>query len=402
MDQPTYDAIVVGMGGMGSATAWQLAKRGARVLGLEQFEPGHDRGASHGDTRLIRKGYFEHPDYVPLLHRAYQLWDELEAKSGYDLFHRTGLILAGNPATSQVIAGVKKAAREHRLDIDELSLAQARELFPQFQFNDDWQILFEKDAGFLRVEACVNAHVELAIKNGAKILYNTKVNGWKASVNDSGHGPVTVQTSAGEFRCERLIVTSGPWAPKILNSLGLNLSLRRVVQHWFSAPSNLNENAGMPCFGFDTSDGFFYGMPAQGGMGLKAASHSHGSPFSDADQLDRSEADPDLSHLQGFLGRHLKGMTQAQSIRAKPCIYTMSADEHFIIDAWPAGASVGAGAPGALASSAKSQQIFFAAGFSGHGFKFASVVGELLTDLALTGAGRVPFGFLQMRPGIQK
>ena len=390
MDQQTYDVIVVGIGGMGSATAWQLAKRGVRVLGLEQFGPAHDKGASHGDTRLIRKAYFEHPDYVPLLHRAYELWDELEAESGRRLFHRTGLILGGNPQTSQVIAGVKKAALEHNLAIDEWSAARAREIYPQFQYNDDWQILFEEDAGFLRVEECVKTHSEMAIKNGAKILYNTKVESWHVAEGAKAGEPVTVTTSAGEFRCERLIITSGPWAPKFLKSLGLNLHLRRIVQHWFNAPAAFDERHGMPCFGFDTTEGFFYGMPARDGVGLKAASHSHGIKFDDPDFMDRSGADPDLPHLKNFLGRHLNGMSDTTSIRAKPCIYTMSADEHFIIDAWP------------LVGGGRSHKIFFAAGFSGHGFKFASVVGELLTDLALAGDARVPFGFLQMRPGILK
>jgi len=390
MDQQTYDAIVVGIGGMGSATAWHLARRGIRVLGLEQFDPGHDKGASHGDTRLIRKAYFEHPDYVPLLHRAYDLWDELEAEYGYKLFHRTGLILAGNPQTSQVMAGVKKATVEHCLGIEEWTPAQARQMYPQFQFNDDWQILFEENAGFLRVEECVKAHTEMAVKNGAKILYNTKVESWKVSGDSPAHGPVTVTTSAGEFRCNRLIITSGPWAPQLLKPLGLNLHLRRIVQHWFNVPEAFDERHGMPCFGFDTRDGFFYGMPARDGVGLKAASHSHGVKFDDPDFMDRSDVDPDLQHLTAFLGRHLAGMSEVKSIRAKPCIYTMSADENFIIDAWP------------MEGGGRSQQIFFAAGFSGHGFKFASVVGELLTDLALAGDARVPFGFLQLRPGIQK
>lgn len=386
VDQATYDVIVVGIGGMGSATAWHLARRGARVLGLEQFDPAHDKGASHGDTRLIRKAYFEHPDYVPLLNRAYDLWDELEADSGQRLFHRTGLVLAGNPQSSQVVAGVKRAAREHELAIETLSSAQATEMYPQFKFNDDWEVLFEEDAGFLRVEDCVKALTGMARQNGANILYNTKVESWEAK----GHGSVTVKTSSGTFRAARLVITSGPWAPSILKPLGLNLHLRRMVQHWFEAPASLDERHGMPCFGFDTSQGFFYGMPARDGVGLKAASHSHGTRFDDPDFMDRSEADPDLPVLKEFLSNHLNGMPHPKSIKAKPCIYTMSADEHFIIDAWP------------MPDGTRSQEVFFAAGFSGHGFKFATVIGELMADLALAGDPRVPFDFLRIRPEVMR
>ncbi|NDE14481.1 N-methyl-L-tryptophan oxidase [bacterium] len=386
MDQATYDVIVVGIGGMGSATAWQLARRGVRVLGLEQFDAAHDKGASHGDTRLIRKAYFEHPDYVPLLNRAYDLWDDLEAESGRRLFHRTGLILAGNPGTSQVVAGVKKAAREHNLAIETWSAAQAREMYPQFNFDNDWEVLFEEDAGFLRVEECVKAHSDMAEKHGARILYNTKVTSWEST----GHGPVRVMTSAGTFQAERLVITSGPWATALLRPLGLNLHLRRMVQHWFEAPPAFDERHGMPCFGLDTDKGFFYGMPAREDVGLKAASHSHGTRFEDPDFMDRSDKDPDLGVLTEFLSTRLKGMPLPRSIKAKPCIYTMSADEHFIIDAWP------------LPGGARSQSVFFAAGFSGHGFKFATVIGELLADLALTGDARVPFDFLRLRPTVRK
>jgi sarcosine oxidase len=389
MDQQTYEVIVVGIGGMGSATAWQLARRGVKVLGIEQFHQGHDQGASHGDTRLIRKAYFEHPDYVPLLHRAYELWDELEEECGKTLFHRTGLVLAGNPATSPVIAGVKRAMAEHDLPVETRTAAEACRVFPQFNFNDDWEVLFEEDAGFLRVEECVKAHSEMAIKHGARILYNTTVESWQ-SIDHSPQkrGNVAVHTSAGTFHADRLIITSGPWATKLLKPLGLNLHLRRTVQHWFEAPPSLDERHGMPCFGIDTENGFFYGMPAREGVGLKTASHSHGIKFDDPDFMDRSDHDPDLHHVKDFLAKHIKGMPDAQSIRAKPCIYTMSADEHFIIDAWP------------LPDGGKSQQVFFAAGFSGHGFKFASVVGELLADLALAGDARVPYHFLQLRPGL--
>jgi sarcosine oxidase len=383
MGQQTYDVVVIGLGGMGSATAFHLARRGVRVLGVEQYDRNHEFGASHGDTRLIRKAYFEHPDYVPLLHRAYDLWDELEAESDLRLFHRTGLILAGHPARSQVIQGVRKAANEHDLRIDEYDPKAAKELFPQFHFDDDWTVLFEEDAGFLRVEECVAAHSRLAAENGATLLYNTKVSSW---TTPDASGSITVKTSAGEFLTEKLVITAGPWASSLLAPLGLNIQLKRVVQHWFPAPASCDENHGMPCFGFDTDEGFFYGMPSRDGTGLKSASHSHGVPFDDPSFMDRSPDDPNIDHLKSFLARYIPEMPPANAIKSKPCIYTMSADEHFIIDRWPD----------------HSDRVWFAAGFSGHGFKFASVIGELLADLATTSDARVPYDFLKLRPGLTR
>jgi glycine/D-amino acid oxidase-like deaminating enzyme len=162
------------------------------------------------------------------------------------------------------------------------------------------------------------------------------------------------------------------------------MQLRRVVQHWFPAPASCDENHGMPCFGFDTTEGFFYGMPSRDGSGLKSASHSHGLPFDDPAFMDRTSNDPDIEHVKHFLARYIPQMPPANAIKSKPCIYTMSADEHFIIDRWPD----------------HSDQIWFAGGFSGHGFKFASVIGEILADLALTGSARVPYEFLKLRPGL--
>lgn len=396
MNQKTYDAIVVGAGGMGSAAAWHLARRGASVLVLEQFAENHEMGSSQGDTRLIRKAYFEHPDYVPLLHRAYDLWDELAAESGRSLFHRTGLILAGDPKSSKILSGVKQARDIHGLDIQEWNAQTATEMYPQFNFPDDWTVLFEEDAGYLRVEECVQAHLACAKNNSAEIMYNTNVTSWQES-NEAPTGidtqsriapRVTVQTNRGTFHSSRLIITSGPWAARQLAATGIKLSLRRVMQHWFKAPPEADERQGMPCFGFDTGNGFFYGMPARDGAGLKSASHSHGIGFDDPDFMDRSEADNDLPALKNFLARFIKGMPDATAIKTKPCIYTLTADEHFIIDAWPSN------------DSGPSHRVYFAAGFSGHGFKFASVVGELLADLALVGSPRIPCDFLKIRPAV--
>lgn len=391
MNQQTYDVIVVGAGGMGSATAWQLARRGVRVLVLEQFSRGHDLGSSQGDTRLIRKAYFEHPDYVPLLHRAYDLWDELEAESGRSLFHRTGLVLAGHPESSKIIAGVRHAKVAHDLKIEEWSAQEATKMYPQFNFPDDWVIMFEEDAGFLRVEECVDAFLCLAETNGAEILFNTHVSSWKESdepTSDKNAARVCVETNQGTFHASRLIITSGPWAGRLLKPRGIVLSLKRVVQHWFQAPEELDERHGMPCFGFDTANGFFYGMPARDGAGLKSASHSHGVKFDDPQFMDRSDTDDDLNQLKDFLGEFLHGMPDAKAIKSKPCIYSLTSDEHFIIDGWP------------NEDGSKSHRVFFAAGFSGHGFKFASVIGELLADLALIGDPRLSYDFLKIRPAV--
>jgi sarcosine oxidase len=343
-------------------------------LGLEQFGLGHDRGSSHGATRIIRKAYFEHPDYVPLLHRAYGLWAKLEAASGHCLIFKTGLLLFG-PPTGPVIAGVKRSAELHRLDIDEISPGEARKRFPGLAPADDMTALFEKDAGYLAVEKCVRAQIEQAIGHGAEILPNQAVRTWSADA-----GGVTVRTDRDTYRAGSLVICAGAWSGDVLRDLGLPLEVRRKAVFWFEADRNTyHVDAGFPTFCFDTADGFFYGFPVIGNEGMKVSQHSGGRVVDRADALDRSVHDDDLRPVVRFIQAHLPGVT-TRVVKHSMCMYTMTRDEHFIIDRHPDHANV-----------------VITAGFSGHGFKFAPVVGAVAADLVEQGTTEEPIGFLSAR-----
>ncbi len=226
MNERAYDVIVLGVGGMGSATAFELARRGRRVLGLEQFALGHDLGSSHGHTRIIRKAYYEHPDYVPLVLRAYERWRDLERRCGRKLLTECGCLSIGRP-DGGLIAGVRESAGLHRLRIEDLDAAALRRRFPAFQFDDGYVGVLEPTAGFLYVDDCVQVHVAEARALGARIRDNEAVLSWKAE----GAG-VGVETTAGRYTAGRLVITAGPWAGRVLADLGLPLTVMRQVVFW--------------------------------------------------------------------------------------------------------------------------------------------------------------------------
>lgn len=373
----TFDSIVLGVGAMGSAALYHLARRGQRVLGLERFALGHDRGSSHGRTRVIRKAYFEHPDYVPLLHRAYELWDALAAESGQALFDRTGLLLAGPPGDA-VLAGVRRTAAQHGLAIEELSAAERARRFPGLVCAPESEALFERDAGYLRVEACVRAHAALAERHGATLLTGAEVR----AIHLDGAG-VRVETAAGRFQAGSLVVSAGAYSGALLPELALPLVVRRKVQLWYDAAPALHRDAGFPVFLVSDAalGGIFYGFPALDGAdgeGLKVAEHSGGEAVPDPLLVDRGLRADDEVRVRAFLQRHLPGVASARARRHEVCLYTMTPDEHFVLDRHP-----------------RHPQLVYAAGFSGHGFKFAAVVGEALADLALRGQTALPIDFLQ-------
>lgn len=416
-----YDVIVLGVGGMGSAACDHIARRGLDVLGIEQFHLAHDRGSSHGDTRLIRKAYFEHPDYVPLLHDAYRLWRELELDAGRALFERVGLLMLGLP-DGDVIRGVQAAAREHQLAFDALSAADVTRRFPGFRVPAEMVALFEHDAGLLRVEACVQAHAQRALLHGATILTGQAVHGWCVEgASATTTAGVRVQTAAGEFCARQLVITAGAWASRCIRecdalaepnsaaraaapALEHALRVQRMVQLWFTSDNPAHQaGAGCPAFCCQERDGFFYGFPGLSGEGapssasgdrhntaahdaglLKIAEHSGGTPVDDPTHVDRELRPEDLPRVQRFIAEHLPGVRPLVE-RHSVCLYTMTPDQHFIIDRHP-----------------RFDNVFIAAGFSGHGFKFAPVVGSILADFVATGATRAPISFLSaQRPSLR-
>lgn len=368
------DCIVIGTGGIGSAALFHVAQRGVRVVGIDRFPPGHDRGSSHGETRLIRLAYMEHPDYVPLLRRAYSLWAELSERCNEQLYTETGLLEVG-PADGYMVPGVRASARAHGLEVEEVSPAEVERRFPGYRVPDTMTAIFEKCAGFLRVEACVVASIAEAQKRGAQLRSGEAVQSWQPD----GNG-VVVTTDKGQYAAERLIITPGAWAPSLLDSLQISFSLLRKSLFWYQTNDAVYtvEN-GCPCFFYETPQGNFYGFPAKDASGLKVAEHSGGQPLSDAFALNRDVNPDDQHQVEHFLQTYLPGVS-LQRQKHVACMYTMSPDEHFVADRHP-----------------DYPQVSFVAGLSGHGFKFASVLGEILSQLALDGQTPLPIGFLSSK-----
>jgi sarcosine oxidase len=373
MNNGNYDVIVLGIGGMGAATVFELARRGRRVLGLEQFDLGHDRGSSHGQTRVIRKAYFEHPNYVPLLRRAYQRWYDLEQRQGRHLFTECGGLYIGHP-TGELVSGVRRSAKEHGLTIEEVSAAEMRRRYPAFHLGEEYVGVLEPGAGFLYVEHSVVAHVEEAIRLGAELRPNEAVLSWEASATG-----VTVRTEGGTYSAARLIVTAGAWASRMLADLGLPLTVRRKVLLWYAtADDALLRRDVFPIYMAETPQGFYYGFPVIDGNGHKLARHDGGDVVSDPARVNRDVSPADEEDVHQFLARHLPTV-DGPLRHSRVCMYTLTPDEHFIIDVHP-----------------EHSNVAVAAGFSGHGFKFASVVGEVLADLAEKGKTELPIDMFRL------
>jgi sarcosine oxidase len=368
----SYDVIVLGTGGVGSAAAFHLARRGAKVLGIDRFEGGHDRGSSHGQTRIIRQAYFEHPDYVPLLLRAYELWRELEQRVGERLLHQVGLLQVG-AAEGLVVRGVREAAAQHGLTVEEFTAREIHERWPGFRVPDGYVGVFEGAAGYLRVERCVLAHLAAAREQRATLSEGSKVKALRADRQ------VTVTLDSGEqIVADKLIITAGPWAPQLLADLGVPLVVRRKHLYWFPAEGTRYHQDHCPTFLFELPHGVFYGFPQIDERGVKVAEHSGGEVVADPLDDPRDIDAADLARVEEFLKSHMPGVGRTMQHRTV-CYYTMSPDEHFAVDRHP-----------------EHENVFFAAGLSGHGFKFTSVLGEALADLALEGKTSLPIGFLSL------
>lgn len=370
------DVIVVGVGGMGSAACYHLAASGAKVIGLEQFRVGHDNGSSHGETRMIRQAYFEHPDYVPLLKRAYTLWEKLEGLSSRKLFHKNGLALFGSPSSSPVYKGVVKSSEMYGLTVDRLSAEKSKKQFPMYSVPENLSCLYEPQAGFLFVEECVKAHVNQAKGYGAQIFENEQMLSYQ-QVGDE----IKVVTNRETYFCRKLVITAGPWSSQIIKALSSQLRLSRAIQCWFKADQTHDLKYGTPCFAYHIEDEFFYGFPMLDGSTVKLAAHFSKDTISSPNEKNVDSIPHDLlQRTKKFIRECLPCVNADELVKFVPCIYTMTSDEHFIIDRHP-----------------ENSHVLFAAGFSGHGFKFSSVVGEVLSDLALKGSTQQPIEFLNLQ-----
>jgi sarcosine oxidase len=371
---PHYDVIVIGLGAMGSSTLYHLASRGVNALGIERFTIPHAFGSSHGHSRMIRSSYYEHPDYVPLLCRSFELWDKLESEAGEKLLHRTGVLYMGKPG-DEILAGVRRSAREHSLQLDSYGRAELRLKYPQFHVPDDYEALFETEAGFLLSERCINAHVRLARKRGATVFKNTKVFDWRQH-----DGSVSVVTDRGKFTADRLVFCAGAWTDKLVKDLGVPLVVTRQILGWVKPKRpELFQLGTLPGWMISRGDGSaYYGFPMTGHPpGFKLALHQPLTP-ADPDTVDRTVHPDDESTFRACLRDFIPdadGPVESMAV----CMYTNSPDEHFILDRHPT-----------------FDRAFLACGFSGHGFKFSSVVGEAMADLATKGRTDLPIGFLSL------
>jgi sarcosine oxidase len=372
MSARVFDVIVVGCGGMGSAAAFELARRGRRVLALEQFNLVHDRGSSHGHTRIIRQAYYEHPDYVPLVRRAYARWHDLEQLHGVPLLTSCDCLSIGR-GDSELIQGVNASAIQHKLPIESLSPTELRERYPQFRFAEDFVGILERTAGFLYVEDCVRAHLLEAKRCGAVIRETEIVRSWNAS----GAG-VQVSTDRGNYSAAKLVLTAGPWATSVLGASGVPLRVMRQVPLWFGTrDDSAYRRDRFPLYIADTPRGYFYGFPVLDGNGAKVAQHYGAPELNGPDEIARDLTANDEEPVRAFLRDYLPGV-DGPVRRSAVCIYTLTPDRHFVIDLHPEQANVA-----------------IATGFSGHGFKFASVVGEILADLADTGHTQQPISLFR-------
>jgi sarcosine oxidase len=369
-----FDVIVIGVGAMGAAACWGLARRSVHVLGLEQFDIPHARGSSHGYSRMTRMSYFEHPNYVPLLRRAGVLWSELEQESGEKILHLVGGLYLG-PIDGPLVGGALRSAREHGLVHEVFDRATLARRFPQFTVPGDWTGMLESSAGFLLPELAISAMVSGALRAGAEIHGHEEVRHWE--VNGSH---VVVETSRHTYRAKKLIFSGGAWSSGLVKDLGVDLVVTRQVMGWVWPKDWRAFQLGtLPAWMIDRGDGtVYYGFPIiTMSPGFKIALHGP-MAATDPHAIERNVLPGDEETFRECLQRFIP-QGDGPTLAIRTCLYTNSPDGHFIIDRHPV-----------------HERIVIATGFSGHGFKFATVVGELLADLAMDGRTRLPTDFLRL------
>lgn len=361
-----YDAIVIGVGGMGSATLYQLARRGAKVLGLEQFDIPHDFGSSHGVNRIIRLAYYEGSNYVPLLRRAYRLWRQLELASGERLLIITGSVDAGT-FDSRIVKGSLASCKKHNLEYELLEADELNQRHPGYQLARDMAAVYQPDGGFLMSERCIVVHVQLAQALGAEVRAREKVLNW--SIQKNG---VCVNTDRESYQARKLVITAGPWSATLLLPLQKNAIPERQVLIWTQPiQPELFQPGVFPVFNMEASEGRFYGLPVYGVPGFKIGKYHHlKQTVQNPDLTDRDLHREDEEVLRVAIRRYFPD-ADGPTMAMKTCLFTNSPDDHFILDQHP-----------------DSSDVCMAAGFSGHGYKFCSVVGEIMADFALEGGTR--------------
>lgn len=358
-----YDVVIIGAGSMGMAAGYYLSKIGKKTLLLDSFNPPHNKGSHHGDTRIIRYAYGEGEEYVPLVLKAQELWDDLEKVSGRKIFTQTGVLNVGKEE-SDFIQNTIASAKKYSLPLDIVDATKVQNRWPGITLPNDFVGCFEPTSGVLKCEESMKAYRELAELNGATILPNKKVSG--ISIEEDS---VTISTTDETFHAKSLVVSAGAGSKDLLNMLDLNMPLTPVRKTfaWFNVDETNYNHSKFPAFGFVTPLGTYYGFPSIDGMGLKVGRHDGGDQINpDKTMVEFGKKTEDIDDLTQFLNQYLPNTQELKY--GKTCMYTLTPDDKFIIDLHP-----------------KHSNVAIAAGFSGHGFKFSSAVGQALSDLIISG-----------------
>jgi sarcosine oxidase len=364
----SYDVIVIGLGGMGSAAAYHLAARGQKVLGLEKFTPAHDQGSSHGGSRIIRQSYFEDPAYVPLLLRAYELWEQLATDSQREVYRITGGLFLG-PPDCETVAGSLRAAREWSLPHEVLDAGEIVARFPNFTPAPTDLAVYEAKAGFARPELTVQAHLDLAVKAGADLRFGEQVLDWSETADG-----VRVTTGTATYTAGQVVICPGAWAPELLAEFGIPITVERQVLYWLDPTVGPAPFVDHPIFIDENASGQqIYGFPAIDGPdgGVKVAFFGKGVECT-PETIDRVVHPQEIAEMRGRVGELLPAL-DGPCLHSATCMYSNTPDQNFVIARHPDRANV-----------------TVACGFSGHGFKFVPIVGEILADLAMTGTTAHP------------
>ncbi|WFS04656.1 N-methyl-L-tryptophan oxidase [Rhizobium tumorigenes] len=365
---PQFDVAVIGLGAMGSAALSHLAARGVKAIGIDSYYPAHKLGSSHGDSRLIRLGYFEDPSYVPLLQRAYANWRALEARLRSEVLTITGVLQIGAP-DSTIVTGTRASCKLHDLAIEELDRAAIKARFPVFSLDAGEIALLDPQGGYIRPEAAVTGYIRLAAEDGAVLHFGEKITGIEP--DDAG---VTITSAVGKYRANKVIVATGSWISELVPQLKEHaVPIRQVVAWYQPRDGFVTQPQRMPAFIRDEGDdGSYFGFPAIGVDGVKIGRHAHFREPIDPNEPNPPVNDADMALLDAFIARRLPA-ANGMRVNAITCRYTMLPSEDFLIDLMP-------GNP----------RIVVASPCSGHGFKFTSVIGEILADLALDGRTDLP------------
>lgn len=360
-----FDVAVVGLGAMGSAAAWRLAKRGERVIGFDRFRPPHVFGSTHGDSRGIREAYTEGPSYVPFVRRAYELWDELADAVGQPLLRRTGALSLG-PEGNDLVRGVIASAQEHDIAVEQMDASEIRRRYPGIHVTDDLVGVLEQRAGMLDIDTALNGQLDQAAAHGADLHFDEPVDRWLPIDMDDVESPIAIQTPRGSYEAERMVVTAGAWNAGLLGKLNLPLTVTRQVMYWLEPRANREhfQEGAIPFWMWERSaTETAYGFPDIG-KGFKLGLHQ---PLDEVEPsgYSREITELDERRIRDFL-EHTFPDASGTLLRAESCLYTSTPDHHFLIDVHP-----------------KRPNIVLASPCSGHGFKFSPAIGEALADLSM-------------------